>query len=96
MVSEVRREVGDELGGGVSLGLGDGRNVQANKAEWLRCYANVVSVHASCTPCPKIINLVITYTCASSLASLYLIKFNWFIYIFEIKLKTRLVLGSCI
>jgi hypothetical protein len=27
MVSEVRREVADELGGGFSLGLGDGRNV---------------------------------------------------------------------
>jgi hypothetical protein len=44
VVSEVRREVADELGGGFSLGLGNGHNVQANKAKWLRCYANVVSL----------------------------------------------------
>ena len=42
MVSEVRREVADELGSGFSMGLGNRNVVQANKAKRLGCNANVV------------------------------------------------------
>lgn len=42
MVSKARREVADELGGGFSMGLGNGHDVQADKAKWLGCKADVV------------------------------------------------------
>jgi hypothetical protein len=42
MVSKARREVADELGGGFSMGLGNGHDVQADKAKWLGCNTDVV------------------------------------------------------
>jgi hypothetical protein len=42
MISEIGSEIVDELQGSFSLRLGDAHNVQANEAERLRCYANVL------------------------------------------------------